>query len=183
MRSSAAFLAMAAALAACGSRPGSPPAAGGAAERAPAPPAPAAPAIAPPPAPIPRGDRHARAAARRSRVVKRVEGILADRDDRTVVVGRPGAPALTLRISPGTSVTLDGRPARADALPPGAEVRAAYRTGDGGRPTALSVEARRPAGAAPAARGAGDADRPAADEAAGAVPWEASPEPAEPGGG
>jgi hypothetical protein len=92
---------------------------------------------------FPRGDRHARAAARNRHVVKRVRGRLARADDRAVVIGDRGAPPLTLRIAPGTSVTLDGKAIRAEALPPGVDVRAAYRTGDGGRPTALTVEARR----------------------------------------
>ena len=70
--------------------------------------------------------------------------------DRVLVIDPAGAPPLTLRIAPGTVVTLDGRPARPEALPPGAEVRAAYRTGEGGRPTAIAVEARS-ASAPPAA--------------------------------
>jgi hypothetical protein len=75
--------------------------------------------------------------------VKRVDGRLARSDERTVVVGAPNEPPLTLRVAPGTAVTLDGLPARAEALPAGADVRAAYRTGDEGRPTAISIEARR----------------------------------------
>jgi hypothetical protein len=70
-------------------------------------------------------------------------------DARTVVVAEPDAPPLTLRIAPGTAVTLDGRPARAEALPQGADVRAAYRTGEGGRPTAVAIEASDAAGKEP----------------------------------
>jgi hypothetical protein len=92
-----------------------------------------------------RGDRHARAAARRSPKVKRVEGTLSRADPKRVVIRAPGAAPLTLRLSPSTTVTLDGRPAGVETLPEGAEVRASYRVGGGGRPTALTVEAARPA--------------------------------------
>lgn len=95
-----------------------------------------------------RGDRHARAAARRPRTVKTVEGAVSQASDRLVVVRSPGRPPLALRVGPGTTVTVEGRPARAGALREGAPVRAAYRTGADGRPTALSIEARA-AGAAP----------------------------------
>jgi hypothetical protein len=144
----AAVVAIAGALGACRAKPRpeppQPPAAGRASD---APPAEAAEARA---APGASGDRHARAAARRKHVVKRTTGKLARADERVVVIGGPDAPPLTLRIAPGTTVTLDGQPARPEALPPGAEVRAAYRTGDGGRPTAISVEVRRPPEAPPA---------------------------------
>ncbi|HET7826566.1 MAG TPA: hypothetical protein VFK90_14625, partial [Anaeromyxobacter sp.] len=59
----------------------------------------------------PRGDRHARAAARRSLPVKRVDGTLASVGDRQVVIRRRGAPDLSLRVSQRTRVTLNGRPA------------------------------------------------------------------------
>ncbi|HET8539703.1 MAG TPA: hypothetical protein VFL83_07510 [Anaeromyxobacter sp.] len=138
MRRAAAIVCLA--LAACrGEPPGREPAGAAAAARADArPPGP------PPAAPAnPRGDRHARAATRQSRNVKRADGTLVRADGRTVVLAKPGAPPLTLRIAPGTRVTLDGRPARAEALPPGADVRASYQTGDAGRPTAVAIEARR----------------------------------------
>jgi hypothetical protein len=89
-----------------------------------------------------RGDRHARAAARHARAVKRVDGTLARAGDRQVVIQRRGAPELSLRVTPDAAVTMDGKPARLEDVPEGAEVRAAYRTGNGGRPTALSLEAR-----------------------------------------
>jgi hypothetical protein len=102
----------------------------------------------------PRGDRHARAAARRSLPVKRVDGTLASVGDRQVVIRRRGAPDLPLRVSPRTRVTLNGRPATFDGLREGADVRAAYQSGDGGRPTALSIEASSKRGdAAPPAGG------------------------------
>jgi hypothetical protein len=160
VRRTAAFLGIAAALA-VGCRteppppPQQPPAARPAERSAPVPPAAAG----------PRGDRHARAAARRSPKVKRVDGKLARCDRRAVVIRAPGVPALTLRVAPGTAVTLDGRPARSEALPPGADVRAAYRTGEGGRPTAISIEAR----VAPV-------DPPPGN-------WETSPDPRPDGGG
>lgn len=93
-----------------------------------------------------RGDRHARASARRSPTVKRVEGTLAHAGERSVVIRQAGAPELTLGVAPGTTITVNGRPARLEGLREGAEVRAAYRTGSGGRPTALSIEARAAAG-------------------------------------
>jgi hypothetical protein len=89
-----------------------------------------------------RGDRHARAAARHARPVKRVDGTVARTGDRQVVIQRRGAPELSLRVTPDAAVTIDGKPARLEDVPEGAEVRAAYRTGNGGRPTALSLEAR-----------------------------------------
>jgi hypothetical protein len=98
-----------------------------------------------PPAASGRGDRHARASARRAPTVKRVAGTISRANGRLVVIRRPGAPEVTLRIAPGTSVTVNGQPARADALPPGADVRAAYETGSGGRPTALTLEVSSPA--------------------------------------
>lgn len=91
-----------------------------------------------------RGDRHARAAARQSPKVKRVEGTLARSGPRQVVIRPAGRPELTLRVAPTTTVTLDGRPARADALREGVEVRASYETGSGGRPTAIRIEANAP---------------------------------------
>jgi hypothetical protein len=170
VRRGLAFVGVAVALAACRSGPSR-----AAAEQPPAGRAPAASSAATADATAttgPGGDRHARAAARRSHLVKRARGTLARSDGRAIVVSRAGAPPLTLRVAPGTSVTLDGRPARAEALPPGAEVRAAYRTADGVRPTAIAVEAQRRPEPAPGAAGA-----PAAED------WEASPEPAAPGGG
>jgi len=89
-----------------------------------------------------RGDRHARAAARKSPSVKRVEGKIARASERQVVIRPSGSPEMTLRVAPGTTVTVDGRPARVEALQQGAEVRAAYETGDGMRPTAITIEAR-----------------------------------------
>jgi hypothetical protein len=89
-----------------------------------------------------RGDRHARAAARRSLTVKRVDGTVARVAERQLVIRRPGAPDLSLRVSSRTKVILNGRPADLDGLREGAEVRAAYQSGEGGRPTALTIEAR-----------------------------------------
>lgn len=105
-----------------------------------------------------RGDRHARAAARRSRVVKRVEGTLARADARQVVIRAPGAPPVTLRVAPSTTVMVGGRPAGVAALREGAEVRASYRPGDGGRPTAIAIEARDGGRPAPPARPAPSAE-------------------------
>ncbi len=89
-----------------------------------------------------RGDRHARAAARRSPTVKRAEGTLARAGERSVAIRQAGAPELTLRVAPGTTITVNGRPARLATLREGIQVGVAYRTGSGGRPTAISIEAR-----------------------------------------
>jgi hypothetical protein len=138
MRSRAIVLALGAALLSCGDRrepkaepqgsgEGSPASAQQAGERAPS---------------LQRGDRHARAAARRALPVKKVDGTLARVDERQVVIRRRGGPQLALRVSPSTRVTVNGRPAQLRGLREGAEVRAAYQSGDGGRATALSIEAR-----------------------------------------
>ncbi len=164
----AAFVSIAGAVAACRGEPGA-----SSREQA-ARQAPAAPArkVAGKAAPRtgPSGDRHARAEAHRPHQVKRARGKLARSDDRAIVVTRADGPPLTLRVAPGTSVTLDGRPARAEALPAGADVRAAYRTGDGERPTAITIEAQGPAEPKPA------------EQAPSSGSGTPSPEP-DPGGG
>lgn len=107
-----------------------------------------------------RGDRHQRAAARTAPAVKRVEGTLARAGEKQVVIRLPGEPEMTLRVAAGTTVTLNGRPARLDHLQPGAEIRAAYQTGQGGRPTAISIEARSPGKKDPAPPRAAAGGRP-----------------------
>jgi hypothetical protein len=77
-------------------------------------------------------------------MVKVVEGTVTRAGARQVVIRPRGSAAVTLRVAPGTRVTLDGRPARADALRDGVEVRASYPAGGDTRPTALSSEARAP---------------------------------------
>jgi hypothetical protein len=89
-----------------------------------------------------RGKRAASAAAS----VRRVEGKLERATSERVVIRRGGREPLTLRVGPGTSVTVDGRAARAEALPQGTDVRAAYQVDDG-RATALSIDARTRGGA------------------------------------
>lgn len=146
--------------------------------------APLAPAAAPPARERPatarrterRGDRHARAAARKAPQVKRIAGTVARADDRGVAIRAPGAAPVTLRVSPETTVTLDGRPARIDAVREGAEVRASYRTG-GGRPTAIAIEAVEPA---PASAPAESERSPGAE---GGASWGTSDEPPPAGGG
>jgi hypothetical protein len=153
MGSRAIVLALAAVLLSCGDRrepkaepqgsgEGSPASAEQAGERAPS---------------LQRGDRHARAAARRALLVKRVDGTVASVDGRQVVIRRRGAPQMALRVSPRTKVTVNGRPAELDGLCEGAEVRAAYQSGDGGRATALSIEVR----SVPGAEAGGGKRRPA----------------------
>lgn len=129
--------AAAAALLSCGERGAEPSrgAAGSAASSA------EAQATLPPPV-LERGDRHARAASRRSLLVKRVEGTLAWAGGDKVVIRRPGAPELTLHVSRRTVLTVNGKPSPLDRLAEGAEVRAAYQSGPAIRPTALSIEIR-----------------------------------------
>lgn len=120
-----------------------------------------------------RGNRHARAEARRAPAVKRVAGTVSRAGGRSVAIRPAGGPPLTLRVAPGTSITVDGQPARLEALREGAEVRASYRAG-GGRPTAVSIDARTKA--VPAAR-------PEPPAAGGDSSRETSPEsPADHGG-
>ena len=111
-----------------------------------------------------RGDRHARAAAQRT-PLREVAGTVVRADDRQVVVRPRGASGgeLALRVAPRTTVTVGGRAARAAELRPGADVRAAYRTVEGGRATAISIEAAGPPSTtAPAPARPGD-DRPVSD--------------------
>jgi hypothetical protein len=118
-----------------------------------------------------RGDRHARAAARRAPGVKEIAGTVSRAGARTVAIRPAGAPPLTLRLGPRTTITVDGRPARLDALREGAEVRASYRTG-GGRPTAIAIEAHAPA-----------PDPPSPEREPGGASWGTSPELPPVGGG
>lgn len=120
-----------------------------------------------------RGDRHARAEARRDPGVKRVTGTVARAGGRAVAIRSAGAPPLTLRVARETAITVDGRPAGLEALREGVEVRASYRPG-GGRPTAVSIDARTKALPAP---------RPEAEPEAGGASWGTSPEPAPDHGG
>lgn len=99
----------------------------------------------------PRGDRHARAAARRARPVREISGsVLRAGDGRIAIRPRAGR-ELTLRIGPDTRVVAPGRAAGAQAISPGDEVRASYRSGDADPPTALTVEVRPPEVAPPEA--------------------------------
>jgi hypothetical protein len=118
-----------------------------------------------------RGDRHARAAARRAPGPKEIAGTVSRAGARTVEIRTAGALPLTLRVGPRTAITVDGRPARPDALREGAEVRASYRTG-GGRPTAIAIEARGPA-----------QDPPSPEPEPGGASWGTSPELPPVGGG
>jgi hypothetical protein len=88
-----------------------------------------------------------------------------------VAIRPAGAPPLTLRVGPRTTITVDGRPARLEALREGAEVRASYRTG-GGRPTAIAIEAQAPA-----------QDPPSPEREPGGANWGTSPELPPVGGG
>jgi hypothetical protein len=111
-----------------------------------------------------RAKRGASAASR----VRRVEGKLERATSERVVIRPAGEDPVTLRVGPGTSVTLDGRATPAESLEQGSDVRASYQNGDG-RPRALSIEARSadgaggggarpPGGASPAHRGQGPGD-------------------------
>jgi hypothetical protein len=93
------------------------------------------------PEPSQRANRQRRAAARAS-TVRHVAGTLERRSMERVVIRGPGEERVTLRIARATEITLDGRPATLEALREGSAVRAAYESGRGERPTALSIEGR-----------------------------------------
>jgi hypothetical protein len=114
-------------------------------ERAPAPRSPrggpaAAAEAAPPAQPERRGDRHARAAAREAPRLREISGTVVRADGRRLAIRSGAGAELTLRVGPGTAVTVGGRRAPPAALRPGDDVRASYRTTEGGPATALSVE-------------------------------------------
>lgn len=133
-------------------------------EAAPAPVAAAEQHVAPSPTSPPRGDRHARAAARRPPRVREIAGVVTQADERRVAIRPRAGPAMTLRVGRATEVHVDGVRSSPGALRPGAEVRASYRTGDGGPATAIEIEATGPA--APAAA----PQRPPAPPAAAPLP-------------
>jgi hypothetical protein len=111
-----------------------------------------APAATPPAEADPAPRQATRRAARGKRAataVRRVEGTVERATSERVVIRRAGRDPLTLAIGDGTTVTLDGRGSRAEALPPGAEVRASYQNGEG-RPRAISIHVRTPPRAADA---------------------------------
>jgi hypothetical protein len=87
-----------------------------------------------------RGDRHARAAARRSPRLREVTGTIVRADGRRLGIRTGAGAQLTLRVAPETRVTVAGRAAGAAVLRPGDDVRASYRAAEGGPATALSVE-------------------------------------------
>jgi len=93
------------------------------------------------PEPSRRANRQRRAAARAG-TIRHIAGTLERRSSERVVIRGPGAESVTLRIARGTEIKLDGRPASLDSLREGSEVRAAYESGRGERPTALSIEGR-----------------------------------------
>jgi hypothetical protein len=127
---------------ACGGEAGRGAASGPLQASAPTPPA-AAPAPATAPAERPtarRGDRHARAAARRARTVKQADGVVTRASDRQVVIRPRGAADVTLRIDRSTTVIVDGAASRGAALRAGSAVRAAYEAPRGSRPLAIRVE-------------------------------------------
>jgi hypothetical protein len=101
------------------------------------------------PEPGQRASRQRRAAVRAS-AVRHVAGTLERRSEERVVIRGPGAERVTLAIDRGTAITLDGRAARVEALREGSEVRAAYESGRGERPAALSIEGRSAGGRAAA---------------------------------
>lgn len=98
-----------------------------------------------------RGDRHARAQARRTPRVRQLAGTIVRADARRLVIRPEGGPIVTLRLGPRTALSVQGRRAGPEVLRPGAEVRTSYRSGEGGPATAVTVEVteRAPGGAAP----------------------------------
>jgi hypothetical protein len=122
-----------------------------------------------------RAKRGASAASR----VRRVEGKLERATSERVVIRPAGEDPVTLRVGPGTSVTLDGRATPPESLEQGSDVRASYQNG-AGRPRALSIEARSGDGARPR----GDASPPQpADRPPDAVWQRNTGERGSPGGG
>ncbi|HEX9309134.1 MAG TPA: hypothetical protein VF894_16690 [Anaeromyxobacter sp.] len=97
--------------------------------------------------------------------MREILGTVVRADDRQVVVRPRGARAgdLALRVAPRTTVMVGGRAARPAELRPGADVRAAYRTIEGGRATAISIEAAPAPAAAPQAPQETREDRPVSD--------------------
>jgi hypothetical protein len=105
------------------------------------------------PEPGQRANRQRRAAARAS-AVRHVAGTLERRSAERVVIRGPGEERVTLTLAAGTEITLNGQPARIEALREGSSVSAAYESGRGERPTALSIEGRSSGGRDAGAPGA-----------------------------
>ncbi|WP_243338273.1 hypothetical protein [Anaeromyxobacter soli] len=88
-----------------------------------------------------RADRHRRAAIR-ARAIRKIEGTLERCAEGRVVIRAPGEESVVLRVGDATAITLDGRTAPLASLREGSPVRASYESGRGGRPTALTIDAR-----------------------------------------
>lgn len=97
--------------------------------------------------------------AGQGRVAQEVAGTLTRAATDQVVIRSEAHGDLTLRVNDGTRITVDGQPASPDRLREGVEVRAAYETGGGGRPTATFIQAES-AGAASARTRAAPTRRP-----------------------
>lgn len=85
-----------------------------------------------------------RTAGRTPGGTQEIAGTVARADETRLVIHAPDRPDVTLRVSDRTTVEIDGQPASIDRLEEGTAVRASYQTGNGGRPTAIAIEARSP---------------------------------------
>jgi hypothetical protein len=75
--------------------------------------------------------------------VGQVEGEVAKSGVDAIEIRSPDQPAMTLRVTPSTRVTLSGVPVPPEQIPPGAYVRAAFERPSSGAPTtALSLDAK-----------------------------------------
>jgi hypothetical protein len=91
-----------------------------------------------------RGDRHARAAARQAPRLREITGVVVRADERRLAIRPRSGPVLTLRLGPSTALRAGGRRSGPETLHPGLEVRASYRSDEGGPATAVSVDVAAP---------------------------------------
>jgi hypothetical protein len=70
-------------------------------------------------------------------------------DERHLAIRPRSGPEVTLRLGPGTALRAGGRRSGPEALRPGVEVRASYRTVEDGPAAAASVDVIAPAPARP----------------------------------
>jgi hypothetical protein len=89
----------------------------------------------------PAGQPAAASPADAGRTAQEIEGTLTRAATDQVVIRSQAHGDLALRLDDGTRITVDGQPASPDRLHEGVEVRAAYETAKGGRPTATFIQA------------------------------------------
>jgi hypothetical protein len=126
---------------------------------------------------------------RTSATTEQITGTVARVDETRLVIRPPDRPEVTLRVTDRTSVTVDGRPASPARLLEGTEVRASYSTENGGRPTAVAIEAQSPIERNGTTGGAKERTRSGAHGGTGSSPAGSGPstsgpeQPAQPVGG